>query len=106
MTLNKKCLVFIGARICFGTLVRINGTTVTLANAREIPHWNGGYTAFDLAGGNINPTYPNLLVMSCRVPEATLFGVTQIIELTDEVANTFEAAPVFGLPDFVPAETA
>ena len=89
--IGNKVLIFVGPHTYYGTLESLAGTTASLSGAREIPRWPGVPTNLDLASKGPN-TDADCLV-SGRVKEVILFGVTQVVSMSDDAVQALDAFP-------------
>jgi hypothetical protein len=99
---GKKVVVFVGKNTYCGKFLRVSGTTVTLTDAREVLYWPGVWSNFDLASRGPNPLFG--CHVSAPVEEVLLFDVTQVIQLSKDVAGVLEgiSPPDYPVPTPAP----
>ncbi len=88
---GEICLVFVGPHTYYGKLESLVETTVSLSDAREIPVWPGVPTNLDLAAKGPNPDVG--CMVSARVKEVILFGVTQVVTMSNDAVQALDALP-------------
>lgn len=82
------------AGVFYGKLVARDGDVVTLKRARRVWYWAGAATLSELATeGTSNPS-------GCKFPAPTegehmIFGVTEILPVTDRALESLDAVPVW-----------
>lgn len=79
------------AGVFFGNVESIEGNTVVMTNARRIWHWDGAATLSELAMyGTSNPRGCNF---PCAVDRVKIFGVIEIIDVTEKAAASIDEVP-------------
>ena len=79
------------AGVFFGNVESIEGDTVVMTNARRIWYWDGAASLSELAmHGTSNPRgckFP------CAVDRVKIFGVIEIIDVTEKAAASIDEVP-------------
>lgn len=79
------------AGVFFGNIESIEGNTVVMTNARRIWHWEGAASLSELAmHGTSNPRDCNF---PCAVDKIKIFGVIEIIDVTEKAAASIDEVP-------------
>ena len=92
--IGKYCMVRTrDAGVFAGTLDRLEGDTAIVSNARRIWYWDGAASLSQLAtDGTSRP-------QNCKFPspveEVMLFGVIEILPITDKAAASIASVPVW-----------
>ena len=92
--IGKYCMVRTrDAGVFAGTVERLEGDTALVANARRIWYWDGAATLSQLA------TDGTCRSLNCKFPapvaEVLLFGVIEIIPITEKAAASIAAVPAW-----------
>ena len=88
--LGKYCMVRSkDAGVFAGTLVERDGQEVVLKDARRIWYWDGAASLSQLA--TTGTSLPENCKFPAPVSEVMLFGVTEIIPITDAAAKSIES---------------
>lgn len=79
------------AGVFFGKIAKRDGGTVTMTNARRLWYWEGASSLSELAQyGTANI---GRCKFPCAVDEIELFGVIEIIAVTDKAAKSIDGVP-------------
>jgi len=82
-----------GSGVWAGNILKRDGNTVTLTNARRIWYWNGARSLSQLAmEGTKNPNTCNFAM---PVDEVMIFNVLEIIKCTDEAENNIKGVSMW-----------
>lgn len=96
MFLNKVCVIRSnGAGVFVGTVVAIDGDTVTLKDSRRIWYWEGAATLSQLAVDGIKAGSEDKCRFPCAEPLKLVFGVVEVTPCTDKAAASIFAVPVW-----------
>ena len=89
--MSRNVIAQVGNAIYYGRVSDRDGDSVTLVNARMIHWWTGASHLFGLAAnGTVDP---GSCLITSRVPSVTLYGVNQLVEMTDAAMRTLDAVP-------------
>lgn len=91
--MERKIVRSTNAGVFFGEIEARDGDTVTMTNARRIWFWDGAASLSELAQrGTSKPS-------KCKFPVAvdriTVFGVCEILDVTDEAAASLDAVKIW-----------
>ena len=90
---TRKIIRANGAGVFFGEVNKIEGSTVTLTNARRLWYWDGAASLSQLAQeGTSKPKYCKFPV---AVDEVTVFNVLEILSVTDKAAKSIDGVKVW-----------
>ena len=79
------------AGVFFGNIESIEGDTVVMTNARRIWRWDGAASLSELAmHGTSNPSGCSF---PCAVDKIKIFGVIEIIDVTEKAAASIDGVP-------------
>jgi len=79
------------AGVFFGKVEKREGDNVTLTNARRIWQWQGAASLSELAEhGTANPSQCRF---PCAVSKVELFGVIEILGVTEKAAASIDGVP-------------
>lgn len=81
------------AGVFAGTITDQEGDRVTLVNARRLWYWDGASSLSELAIKGVSR--PANCKFPCEVPEVQVFGVCEIIPMTDEAVKSIDSVPVW-----------
>lgn len=90
---TRKIIRANGAGVFFGEVNKIEGSTVTLTNARRLWYWDGAASLSQLAQeGTSKPS-------NCKFPvaidEVIVFNVLEILSVTDKAAKSIDGVKVW-----------
>ena len=79
-----------------GTLQSVDGSTVTLTNARRLWRWWAaeGVSLSGVASAGLDPAHINECRIAAPVETAVIFEVCEILAATERAAASIYAAPV------------
>lgn len=81
------------AGVFFGEVVKQDGTTVVMRNARRLWYWDGAASLSELAqNGTVNP---NACKFPCPVEEIQIFNVIEILSVTSDAAKSIDRVKVW-----------
>ena len=81
------------AGVFFGEVVKQDGTTVIMRNARRLWYWDGAASISELAqNGTANP---NACKFPCTVEEIQIFNVIEILSVTSNAAKSIDGVKVW-----------
>ena len=92
--INKVCVIRAnGAGVFFGEIIKQDGDTVLVKDARRLWYWDGANSLSELAeSGTSKP-------LSCQFPvivgEVMIFKVLEIIKATDQAINSIKGVPTW-----------
>lgn len=92
--INKICVIRAnGAGVFMGEILKQEGDTVLVKDARRLWYWDGANSLSELAEkGTSKP-------LSCKFPvivgEVMIFKVLEIIKATDQAINSIKSVPVW-----------
>ena len=90
--IGKYCMVRTESSGVFaGTLAALEGNTATLTDARRIWYWDGAASLSQLA--NDGPSKPQNCKFPPPVSEVMLFGVIEIIPITNAARDAIAKVP-------------
>lgn len=81
------------AGVFAGYLKEKKDNEVVLLNARRIWYWSGANSLSELAVHGV--TKPLECKFPCEVPEVTLLGVIEILEVSEKARNSINNVPVW-----------
>lgn len=83
------------AGVFAGEILEVNEVTrrCDLKNARRVWYWDGAASLSELAMEGTSK--PGECKFPCAVKEITLFGVIEIIKMTDKAIKSFNSVPVW-----------
>ena len=85
---NRKIIRADRAGVFFGEIVKKDGDTVTMKNARRLWYWNGASSLSELAQYGV--ARPNDCKFPCAVDEIEVFNVIEILSVTDEAGKSID----------------
>lgn len=92
--INRYCMVRTKkAGVFAGTVAKLDGQQALLTNARRIWHWSGAASLSQLAMEGTSK--PNACKFPAPVAEVLLFGVIEIILMTDAAVASIDSVPVW-----------
>ena len=92
--IGKYCMVRSkNAGVFAGSLEALDGDVAKLSNARRIHYWNGAASLSQLATDGTSK--PKDCRFPCRVDEVLLFGVIEIIPITQKAKEYIDSVPVW-----------
>lgn len=81
------------AGVFFGEVVKQDGTTVIMRNARRLWYWDGAASISELAqNGTANP---DGCKFPCTVEEIQIFNVIEILSVTSDAAKSIDGVKVW-----------
>lgn len=81
------------AGVFFGEVVKQDGTTVIMRNARRLWYWDGAASISELAqNGTANP---DDCKFPCTVEEIQIFNVIEILSVTSNAAKSIDGVKVW-----------
>lgn len=92
--INKVCVIRAnGAGVFMGEIIKQDGDTVLVKDARRLWYWEGANSLSELAeSGTSKP-------LSCKFPvvvgEVMIFKVLEIIKATDQAINSIKGVPTW-----------
>ena len=90
--INKEVIVRSDkAGVFFGTLVKKEGTELTLLNARKLYYWSGASAVEQLATDGVK--YPANCKFTITVSLIILSTYDQIIPVTEKATNVIKSVP-------------
>jgi hypothetical protein len=81
------------AGVFFGEVVKQDGTTVVMRNARRLWYWDGAASLSELAQNGT--TNPNACKFPCPVEEIQIFNVIEILSVTSDAAKSIDRVKVW-----------
>jgi hypothetical protein len=81
------------AGVFAGTIESIEGTQVTLSDARRLWYWSGAASLSQLSQEGVKD--PDLCKFPCKVPEVMLLEVIEILPLTDRAWQSIEGVSIW-----------
>ena len=90
---TRKIIRANGAGVFFGEVNKIEGSTVTLTNARRLWYWDGAASLSQLAQKGTSK--PNNCKFPVAVDEVTVFNVLEILSVTDKAAKSIDGVKVW-----------
>lgn len=79
------------AGVFFGNIESIEGNTVVMTDGRRIWYWDGAASLSELAmHGTSNP---RCCKFPCAVDKVKIFGVIEIIDVTEKAAASIDEVP-------------
>ena len=90
---TRKIIRANGAGVFFGEVNKIEGSTVTLTNARRLWYWDGAASLSQLA--QEGTAKPNNCKFPVAVDEVTVFNVLEILSVTDKAAKSIDGVKVW-----------
>ncbi len=85
---NRKIVRANGAGVFFGEIVKKDGDTVTMKNARRLWYWSGASSLSELAQHGTART--NECKFPCAVDEIEVFNVLEILSVTEEAGKSID----------------
>ena len=85
---NRKIVRANGAGVFFGEIVKKDGDTVTIKNARRLWHWEGASSLSELAQYGV--ARPDACKFPCTVDEIEVFDVVEILSVTDYAGKSID----------------
>lgn len=85
---NRKIVRANGAGVFFGEIVKKDGDTVTMKNARRLWYWNGASSLSELAQYGV--ARPADCKFPCAVDEVEVFNVLEILSVTEEAGKSID----------------
>ena len=79
------------AGVFFGNVESIEGDTVVMTNARRIWYWEGAASLSELA--MYGTSNPGGCKFPCVVDRVKIFGVIEIIDVTEKAAASIDEVP-------------
>ena len=87
---NRKCIIRTNsAGVFFGTLQAIDGDSAIVSDARRLWYWSGAASLSQLAIDGTSK--PDDCKFPAAVQEALLFGVIEVLPVTEEAEASIEA---------------
>jgi hypothetical protein len=93
MTTKHSIVRSANAGVFAGEIVSQEADSVVMKNARRLWYWSGASSLSELATKGVSR--PAQCKFPCPVPEITVFGVCEIIPMTDEAVASVAAVPVW-----------
>ena len=85
---TRKIIRANGAGVFFGEVNKIEGSTVTLTNARRLWYWDGAASLSQLAKEGTSK--PSNCKFPVTVDEVIVFNVLEILSVTDKAAKSID----------------
>ena len=90
---TRKIIRSHGAGVFFGEVNKVEGSTVTLTNARRLWYWDGAASLSQLAQEGTSK--PNNCKFPVAVDEVTVFNVLEILSVTDKAAKSIDGVKIW-----------
>ena len=90
---TRKIIRANGAGVFFGEVNKIEGSTVTLTNARRLWYWDGAASLSQLAQEGTSK--PSNCKFPVAVDEVTVFNVLEILSVTDKAAKSIDGVKIW-----------
>lgn len=90
---NRKIVRANEAGVFFGKIVKQDGTTVVMQNARRLWYWDGAASLSELAQNGT--TSPDRCKFPCTVEEIQIFNVIEILSVTSDAAKSIDGVDVW-----------
>jgi len=90
---TRKIVRANGSGVFFGEVEKIEGTTVTLKNARRLWYWGGAASLSQLA--QEGTSRPENCKFPIPVEEVVVFNVLEILSVTDKAAKSIDGVKIW-----------
>ena len=90
---TRKIIRANGAGVFFGEVNKIEGSSVTLTNARRLWYWDGAASLSQLAQEGTSK--PSNCKFPVAVDEVIVFNVLEILSVTDKAAKSIDGVKVW-----------
>ena len=90
---TRKIVRANGSGVFFGEVEKIEGTTVTLKNARLLWYWGGAASLSQLA--QEGTSRPENCKFPIPVEEVVVFNVLEILSVTDKAAKSIDGVKIW-----------
>ena len=90
---TRKIIRANGAGVFFGEVNKIEGSTVTLTNARRLWYWDGAASLSQLAQEGTSK--PSNCKFPVAVDEVTVFNVLELLSVTDKAAKSIDGVKIW-----------
>ena len=90
---NRKIVRSEKAGVFFGEIVKLEGDTATIKNARRIWYWEGSASLSQLAVEGTSK--PNACKFPVAVDEVIVFGVCEILSVTETAGKSIDGVKVW-----------